>query len=428
MVDGKKYQVFLLKKSALFPQQTGKLILDPAEAEGTARLVTQVQQRSPFADMFDDPFFRQAMGGSLAMNDPLFNSGMFNSVAYQDVPAHLKSMPVTIDVSPLPEKNAPANFGGAVGNFTISASMDKTNLTTDDAATLKLNITGSGNFKLIQAPALQLPNGLDTYEPQVIDTITGRTNTISGSKIITYSITPRTPGDYTIPAIAFSYYNVATGQYNTLHTQPFKLSVTAGKHYNPAVARINPSLKDIHGIELQAPASFTASQSSPLPLRPGYWSLYALPLLGFIGIVFWKRRDEELNNDIALLRNKRANKVALKRLVTAKQLLLQNQSKGFYEEVSKAIWLYLSDKLAIPLSGLSRETATDALTARNVPQELQADTQQVMQDCEIALYAPAGGQQQMQRTYDQAVSIISKLEDYLHREHACPSYPFHFFF
>lgn len=415
IVDGKKYQVFTLKKSALFPQQTGKLVLDPAEAEGTARIIQQVRQRNPFADMFDDPFFRQSMGGSLSMSDPFFNDDIFSSMAYKDIPVHLKSQPVTVNVSALPDKDAPADFGGAVGNFTINAKMDKDHLTTDDAASLQLTINGSGNFKLIQAPKLQLPNGLDTYDPVTVDTITSRSTMIGGSKIITYSITPRTPGDYTIPGIAFSYFNPQSGTYNTLHTQPFHLQVKPGKHYNPTVAKVAPGLKDIHGNALQVPHSFTSSNARPLPLRPAYWSLYALPLLALIGISFWKRRDEELNSNTMALKNKRANKVALKRLTAAKSLLQQNQSKAFYEEISKAIWLYLSDKLGIPLSSLSKQAAADALTDKHVPVMLQRDTEQVMQDCELALYAPSGGQQQMQRTYEQAVSIISKLEDYLQR-------------
>jgi hypothetical protein len=415
ILDGKKYQVFVLKKSALFPQQAGKLILDPAEAQGTARVVQQVRQRNPFADMFDDPAFRQMMGGSLSMNDPFFNDDMFSSMAYQDIPVHLKSQPITVTVTDLPAKDAPADYGGAVGNFTINAKMDKASLTTDEAATLTFTINGSGNLKLIQSPKLSLPNGLDTYDPQVIDTITGRSTTISGAKIITYSITPRTPGDYTIPSIPFTYFNPQTGTYTTLQTKPLKLSVTAGKNYSAPVAKANPNLKDIHNIVLQAPLSFAAVSQKPLLFTAGYWSLYALPLLALLGVAFWKRREDELHSNTALLKNKRANKIALKRLVTAKQLLQQGKQQPFYEEVSKAIWLYLSDKLSIPLSALSKEMATEALTAKNVPYALQQSTSSVMEDCELALYASSGGRQQMQQTYDEAIAIISKLEDYLHR-------------
>ena len=414
IVDGKKYQVFVLKKSALFPQQTGKLVLDAAEAQGTARIVRQVRQRNPF-DMFDDPVFRQMMGGSLSMADPFFNDDMFTSMAYQDVPVHLKSQPVNVTVTSLPDTDVPADYGGAVGHFTVNAKLDKTNLTTDDAVTLTFTINGSGNLKLIQVPTLKLPNGLDSYDPQIIDTITGRSTTISGSKIITYSIAPRTSGDYTIPAIPFTYFNPQTGQYATLHTNPFKIKVTAGKNYVAPIAKANLTLKDIHSNVLNAPASFAAASMKPLVYSPGYWSLYGIPLLAFIGVVFWKRREDEENGNSATFRNKRANKIALKRLTTANQLLQKGQQVPFYEEVSRAIWLYLSDKLSIPLSALNKEIAMESLTNRKVPQDVQLKAVQVMDDCELALYAPSGGRQQMQQTYNETVAIISKLEDYLQR-------------
>ena len=415
IIDGKKYQVFLLKKSALFPQQTGSLTLDPAEADGTARIVQQVKQRSPFADMLqNDPFFKQAFGGSLMMNDPFFNDDAFTGMAYKDVPVHLKSVPVHVTVTDLPAKGQPAGYGGAVGTFTATAKMDKTALTTDDVASLTLTIAGSGNLKLIQAPKLELPNGLDTYDPQIMDTITGRSTVISGSKIITYSVAPHMPGEYNIPAIPVTYFNPQSGSYVTLHTQPFRLAVKPGKHYHPTAVAQSLALSDIHGNVLQTPADFSPLSAKPLFFTAGYWSMYALPMLAFIGIAFWRRREDELNADVALMKNRRANKIALKRLATAKTLLQQEQQKPFYEEISKAIWLYLSDKLSIPLSALSRETAADALGRYNkVPQNLLQEIEQVIQDCEVSLYAPSGGSQQMRATYEAALSVISHLEDYL---------------
>jgi hypothetical protein len=403
VLDGKKYQVFLLKKSAIFPQQAGTLELDPAEAKGIARIVQQVKRR--MSDMFD-PFG----AGTLMMNDPFFNNQFFNTMAYRDVEVHLKSTPVKITVTGLPEKDKPADFGGAVGNFTVSSKIDKQELTTDDVATLTLNITGSGNLKLIEAPKLNLPNGLNTYDPQITDTVTGRSTTISGSKIITYAITPSVAGDYEIPAITFSYFNPQSGTYVTEQTKPVKLHVKPGKGYSPARHAGNAlALKDIHDIH-KGPLGSLDINGKPLPFSAGYWSMYALPLLAFVGIIAWRRRDEELSRDTQLLRKRRANKVALQRLSTAKKLLQQENKKPFYEEISKAIWLYLSDKLSIPLSALSRETATEAMSARKVPEKLQHDLENVIWECETALYA-SGGSKQMSHTYEQAIKVISDLED-----------------
>lgn len=402
VLDGKKYQVFLLKKSALFPQQTGTLELDPAEAKGVARIVQQVRRR--VADMFD-PFG----AGTLMMNDPFFNNSYYNTMAYRDVQVHLKSTPVKITVTPLPDKNKPENFSGGVGEFTVASKIDKKELTTDEVATLTLNINGSGNLKLIQAPNLSLPNGLTTYDPVIIDTVTGRSTTISGSKIITYVISPMSPGDYEIPPVDFTYYNPETNSYVTERTEAIKLHVTPGKKIAGQQSGNNVTYKDIHDIVKQPPAAL-AMRSAPLLFRPVYWILFALPLLAYLLFVYYRRKEDELSRDIVQLRKKRANKIALQRLTTARKLLQQQNKKPFYEEVSKAIWLYLSDKLVIPLSSLSKESAVDALVARKVPADVLRKLEDVITECETSLYA-SGGSRQMSDTYDDAVKVISNLED-----------------
>jgi hypothetical protein len=397
-LNGKKYQVFLLKKSALFPQQTGTLELDPAEAKGVARIIKQ--ERHKMSDMFR---------GTLMMNDPAFNNSYYNTMAYKDVEWHLESTPVKVTVTALPEKDKPADYGGAVGRFSIGSKIDKQELTTDDIATITLTISGSGNLKLIEPPKLNLPNGLNTFDPQITDTITGRSTTISGSKIINYVISPHSPGDYEIPATAFTYFNPQTGAYVTAHTEPLKLKVKPGKRYTPNVAGTTITLKDIHDIAKTPLASVTL-RNKPMLFTGTYWSMFAFPLLAFIGLVVWKRRDEELSKNTVLLKSKRANKVALQRLVTAKKYLQQNEKTPFYEEISKATWLYLSDKLNIPLSALSRETAAEAMSTRNVPEAVQKHLEDVIWECETALYA-SGGSQKMAYFYDEAIKVISDLED-----------------
>lgn len=400
VVNGQRYQVFTLKKSALFPQQTGTLELDPAEAEGMARIMQKSKQHDPFTN---DPFFN-----SFFMDDP-FADEFFGRTSYKDVKVKLKSKPVKIDVMPLPVDGKPESFTNAVGNFTVSSSIDKTDISTDDVVNLKLTINGSGNIKLIEAPVLKLPNGLTAYDPIVVDTITGRTTTISGSKTITYSITPRTPGDYNIPSIPFTYFNSQTGKYVTINTTPIKLRVKAGSNYS-ADSKRNVALTDIHPAST-APLSKLKMNSQPLSHSAGYWTMYALPLLAFIGVIVWKRREDELSKDSVLLRNRRANKVALKRLSTAQSLLQQNKRTPFYEEISKAIWLYLSDKLNIPLSSLSKENVWDALQSKNINRDMQLHIERVIEVCETALYAGVGGSEQMNQTYTDAVAVISKLEE-----------------
>ncbi len=399
IVNGQRYQVFTLKKSALFPQQHGTLELDPAEAEGVARIVQKNKQRDPF---FDDPFFN-----SFFMDDP-FADEFFGRTAYRDVKVKLKSKPVKIEVLPVPEEGKPESYTGAVGNFTVTATIDKTEITTDDIANFKLVINGSGNIKLIEAPVLKLPNGLTAYDPLVVDTITGRTTTISGSKTITYPISPRTPGEYNIPSLSFTYFNPQSGKYVTINTNPAKLHVKPGNNYTASNTRT--ARTDIHNIHTQ-PISELKARPKPLILSPGYWSAYALPLMAFLGLLVWRRREEELSKDSVLLRTRRANKIALKRLATAQKLLQKNERTPFYEEISKAIWLYLSDKLSIPLSSLSKENVWDALNSRDIDRQLQHELEKVLAECETALYSGTGGTQQMNSTYNEAVTIISKLEE-----------------
>jgi hypothetical protein len=388
ILNGTRYQVFTLKKSALFPQQPGTLTLDPAEAEGTARIAVQ-------GNSADDPF------GSSMMNDPFFDDP-FGDAGYKDIPVHLKSMPVSIQVSELPAAGRPANFTGAVGDFRISASLDKSALSTDEVATLKVTISGSGNLKLFDAPQLALPEGLDSYAPNILDTITGRATTISGEKIITYSIAPRRAGNYEVPPVSLAWYDPRNGSYQSASTPSFRLQVKQG-NATTATAAAGQGGAQIHDQLLSA-------ASRPLVLSPLYWSMYALPLLLLAGITFYRRREEELVTDSAQHRNKLANKVAQKRLALAGAMLQKDDARGFYGEISKAIWLYLSDKLNIPLSGLGKQAALQAMEQRGVPSPIQQQISKVLDECELALYASTGNNHQMQQTFSEAACIITGLE------------------
>lgn len=403
VIDGVPYQVLTLKKSALFPQQTGNLELDPTEVEGVARIIQRVNT-NPFGN---DPNFQRMMQ-NMFMDDPSMYDNFFSQMVYRDIPVTLKSKPVSINVLALPDTNKPESFTGGVGQFELSSSIDKTNATTDDVITMKLEITGTGNIKLINPPILNLPNGITSYDPQVIDTITGRTTNISGSKIITYTITPQTPGKYEIPAIPFSYFDPNTKKYVTISSKPISVNVTAGKTYKPEQTT-NKTLTDIHAISTTSLNNGT-NASKPIIYSVGYWSLYAVPLFSFIGLLVWKRREDDLSKNSALLKNKRANKIALKRLKTAQKSLQTNKRSAFYEEVSKAIWLYLSDKLHIPISNLSKGNVWEALSQYNIDQSLQDQLNTLITECETALYAASSGSE-MKTTFNKAVETISKLEE-----------------
>lgn len=404
VINGKKYQVFLLKKSALFPQQTGTLELDPAEATGVARIVQQVRRK--MSDMFASPFGR----GTLMMNDPFFDNAFFDDMMYKDVNVNLQSTPVKITVLPLPDKNKPSDFGGAVGKFTISSKIDKENITTDDVVNFSITINGSGNLKLIEAPKLNLPNGISTYDPQIIDSITSRTTTISGYKTLTYAITPQTAGDFTIPAIPFTYYDPSKGTYITLNTTPVTLHVKPGKG---GVAKTTTTklnlIKDIHDINASV-VSHWEPNALPYFYTNWYWILIGTVVAGGATYAGWKKYNDAQSSNTVKLRNKRANKIALQRLATAQKLMQKQQDKQFYEEISKAIWLYLSDKLFIPLSAMSKDVAISALHDRGVTDAALNNFNSVIWECETALYA-SGGAKKMNQTYEEAIKVISDFEE-----------------
>jgi len=396
VLDGKEYQVFILKKSALFPTQTGTLTLDPAQAEGAVKVLSsrKVKHHDPFEEFF---------GGSLA-------DAFVTAYGYEDVPVKLKSTPISIQVSDIPKEKKPASFQGAVGHYSLESNIDKTELTTDDNATITLRISGSGNLKLIGTPALSIPEDIDTYDPVVRDTITNTNNIIAGYKTFSYTLSPRVAGIFTIPAAEFSYYEPSSNSYKTLSIPSYTLHVKPGK--NASIASRNILPKDIHDIQGKVSA-LQQDHSGRLPSSGLFWSGFALPLLAYIGLLAFRKREEKLQSDVVLFKNKRANKVALKRLALAEKYLAQSAQNPFYEETSKAVWLYLSDKLNIPLSSLSKEVAEEKLSARMVPIHTKSEIFRITGECEMALYSPDSGTLKMKQTYSDTLRLIGKLEEIL---------------
>jgi len=365
-INGVPFQTLLIKKTAVFPQQTGTLELDPA----TATCVL------PYYGNID-----------------------------------IASKPVNIHVKPLPD-NRPESFTGAVGRFTIEANVDKQELTTDDAGTFTFRVSGSGNIKLIDQPHIKFPDGLGVFDPQITDTITSRNPVLQGAKIFRYSFNPQYPGTYTIPVVEFSYFDAAAGQYKTLQTQPFTIQVKEGKNAHQTIAGMNN--KGSHDIlDIIHKPYQPVSASTPLITKAWYWSMYGLPTLAFIGLLAYRRRQNDLIKNAAVYKIKKANKVAWKRLAIARKLLNTTAHAEFYEAISKAIWLYLSDKLAIPLSELSKDNIAYQLQAKQAPEMLIERTLHLISECEMALYSPSGGGQQKVDILQSAGDLIGDFESVL---------------
>lgn len=383
--DNKIYQVGVLKKTILFPQQTGNIRIDPFEITCVVQQRIR-QQRSFFDDFFDN---------------------------YRNVEAKVTSDPVTIRVKDLPA--APAGFFGGVGNLSYSASLDKEQLRSNEAATLKIVVNGSGNLKLIEAPKVEFPTDFEVYDPKSSDRVIAAENGLSGSKTFEYLFIPRYAGEYTIPAIALSYFNPATQKYESRSVGPFNLKVEKGDEDQSATVVSSISKEDVRFIGKDI--RFIKQNKQRLQQKghtffgtPLFYLLYLAGILAFAVVYFVYRKKAAENANLALVRNKKANKVARKRLKEADGFLKSNSAEKFYESVLKAIWGYLSDKLAIPVSDLNRDNATSALSQRQVEEAVIEELKNVIDDCEFARYAPSAFSGTLSDVYNRAANIMGKLE------------------
>lgn len=412
-VNGQPFKVFTIRKTMLFPLQPGELALDPVEVDNKVRLY-QVQRRArssdPFADIFDDPFFKDPFGGD-PFSDPFFQDAFGGAdVSYHDYDYHITSTPVPIHVKPLPDKDKPADFSGAVGQFSIKASLDKNSLSTDDAATLTVTVSGKGNITLLSAPKPAFPGDIESYEPKISDHV-GNSSPLGGSRSFEYVLMPRAAGHFTIPPVTYAYFDPASQRYETLKTQAFELDVTPGKNQPSRGVDFTAG-----GQQLQPIRKGTLAWSKPGILWFGTWWPWlamGLPLLLLVLLLAVRRRRAALESDQARLRHRKANKVALRRLSQARKYLQQRDSKAFYGEVSQAVWGYLCDKLGIPFAELTRKRAEDSLRAQQLNGQLPERLFGLLDHCEVALYAGGGGQAQMTETYNDALKVISELDEKL---------------
>ncbi len=406
-VNGEQYRVFTIRKTMLFPLQTGTQELDPVKIDNDVRLYTveKSQGNNPFSDIFNDPFFRDAF------NDPFFQQAFGGGM--QLVPHQynyqLSSPVVTIHVKPLPEEGKPKDFDGAVGEFHIKSAIDKTKLTTDGAVSFTVTISGKGNVNLLNAPVIDFPHSIESYDPKIKDNF-HNTNPFGGSRSYTYVLMPKTTGDITIPAVSFSYFDPETKKYQTVQTQPHAIEVTPGKNESTTSSGTNYS----NTLQPIRTGQLVWSRSGILWFGSWWhWLFMILPILILIAILIWKKRRDALLSDQVLLKNKKANRVALKRLSQARKYLRQNSSKSFYEEVSQAIWGYLCDKLSIPLAELTKQKAEDKLKQKDITGALPKSLFALLDRCEMALYAGVSGHEHMEETYTQAIKVISELENKL---------------
>lgn len=389
--NGRNYRTILWQQYVLFPQQSGEIEIPSATFEGV--VAQQVRPIDPF-DFF---------GGS----------------NYVEVKKELRTPKLKLNVQKLPS-GKPEGFSGAVGSFKISSSVSATELKANEAVTLRLVISGTGNMKLIKTPEVEFPEDFEVYDPKVDNKFSLRTNGFSGNKVIEYLAIPRFGGDYTLPSIKFSYYDIASKQYKTIETESYLLKVEKGSNEdNAAVAAYvsKEELKllgqDIRFIK-RGEAQF-ARKGDHLFGSTLYYICYIIPLLLFVLYIVIHHKKVAENANIAALRTKKANKVAVKRLKVAKKFLKENKKSEFYDEILKTLWGYMSDKLSIPVSQLSKDNIAVELEKKGVEAELIAEMNNVLNECEFARYAPGDAGEAMDKVYKMSIEAISKMENSIKR-------------
>ena len=383
--NGKIYQVGVLKKTILFPQQIGNIRITPIEISCIVRERVR-QQQSFFDDFFDN---------------------------YRMVKAKIVSDPLVINVKDLP--NQPANFNGAVGNFSISSSIDKTSVKSNEAVTLKLTVSGTGNLGLINAPKLELPQDFEAYDPKTNEKSIASDNGLTGSISFEYLFIPRYAGNFTIPAIQFVFFNPSTRQYETRTTDAYNIRVVKGSDDQNSGVVSSFAKEDVKMIGKDI--RFIKQNKSKLKARGSsfygtfeFYLIYLISLIGFAVFYVLNLKKIRESANIALVRNKRANKVALKRLKEAAGHLKNNKAEQFYESVIKSLWGYLSDKLSIPVAELNRQKVSESLLSKGIDKDTLNELMKIIDDCEFARYAPAAFSGTMNEVYDGAARLMGIFE------------------
>lgn len=379
-VNGENYMVAELKKCILFPQQSGKLTITSGTYDVT--VVQYEQFRTPFGIM------RQPVEKQL----------------------QVKSNTSSVNILPLPEPK-PASFNGAVGNFTVSTEIKPQVLKTFEAATYSYIIRGSGNIKYLKSPTIGFPSQFDVYDPQNNINAKPSGSTVSGTVTIDYTFIPQFVGKYEIPGTEFTYFNPATRKYETLTTQKYDLTVAKGSGSASQAPKGGIEQKNRDILHIKTGDLHLKQEHSYAVEGFGYWLWYIIPLLLLAAVLFYYRKALKARSDMQLMRTKRANKVAQKRLRAAKQWMRAGDKNKFYAEVLTALWGYLSDKIQIPVSELNKENISAELTNYGATDEVIAAVIEVLNNCEFAQYAPELSGNDMESIYSAAADAMDKLEN-----------------
>ena len=386
-VNGKPYRTVTWSQYVMYPQMTGKMEIPSITFKG---IVVQ-QNRSV------DPF------------EAFFNGGS----GYVEVKRNIVAPSIKIDVLPLPKK--PANFSGGVGKFNISAQLNKNELKAGDPLSLRIVVGGIGNLKLIKQPVVNFPKDWDKYDPKVTDKTKLTSNGLEGNMIYDILAVPRNQGHYTIPPVELTYYDTSLNQYKTIKTQSFEIEVAKGDGSRSSVVDYSKDQpKDIKDIkkgdaELHSVDNFFFGSV-------GYMMSLLIPFAAFVALLVIFRKRAIDNADLVKMKGKKANKIATKRLRQANKLMLAGKSNEFYDEVLRALWGYVGDKLNMPAEKLSRENISEKLQSHNVDDNTISKFLSAIDDCEMMRFAPGDPEGNMNKTFESAMTAIMEIEKVMNKK------------
>ncbi|MBI4428119.1 MAG: protein BatD [Ignavibacteriales bacterium] len=392
--EGKRYQVAIIKKTALFATQSGKLKVEPIQLRCPVQVPARRRSNDPFDMFFNDPFFNRM----------------------QTVDYEFKSNPLTLTVDPLP--SPPPGFTGAVGSFSFSCLVDKKNGKSGDAITLKLAVSGKGNLRLLSLPRPSLPADLEAYEPKISEEISRDGAEIRGRKIAEYVMIPRNPGQRTIEPMSFVYFDIAKNDYATQRSPKFDLTITPGKEFlaggGSMASKEDIRLlgEDIRFVKL-SPGEFRWFGESTTNSSWFYASMILPPLM-FVGALVYRKRMEKVYGNMPRLLFRKAGREATKRLKQASRLLAQGNPASYHSEISRALLEYLQHKLQIPKASLTVDEAIAKLLNKGVPSETVQQLRHCMERAEFARFAPGSDSRTARRDLlEAAKKSINAVEESL---------------
>ncbi len=390
-VNNKQYRVGTLERKVLYAQKSGQQTIEPTEIEFLIKQRVSRRSTSIFDDFFDNN--------------------------YRMIKKRVNSKSIKINVKPFPGSR-PASFSGAVGNLNMKVSCSQNKVKINDGITIKAVISGTGNHKLMSSPEFNFSKDFDTFDPTTKNNFTNTVSGMKGSKTFEYLIIPRYSGKYTIDPLVFTYFNPQKGKFVTIKSDPIEIEVEKGSEeqngttYTPS--SVNREDVQMIGKDIR----FIKTDRSNLKVKGTFifgslifYLGFIIPIILFILAYIMNKKKIHENANVHLVKNKKANKMAQKRLKKSAVYLKENNHEAFYEEVLKALYTYLSDKLFLPVSELSKEKAVELITQRGASEEVKNDLLEVLDTCEFARFSPSSGEtEQMDNLYNKALNNISKLD------------------